>query len=201
MHCDSFLPFERAHKLLEHYGDGAPWMKHCVAVSSLATFLSGIFALKYPVHVEFIRTASLLHDIGRWRTHDPIMHGVEGYKLLSGLGHANEASICVSHIAYGLSSSEALHYGLPECEFIPQSFEEMLIPLVDFLVEHDRPVSLKRRFASLRERNRDNPFFISKLDQAERKAQALMIQLNNDFAISMEELACDFFRRNCRSHK
>jgi hypothetical protein len=42
---------------------GAPWIKHCFAVSSLATYLSNIFTSRYPVNIEFVRTAALLHDI------------------------------------------------------------------------------------------------------------------------------------------
>lgn len=199
MQYDNFLSSDEAHELLKRYSAGASWMKHCVAVSSLATFFSKIFTLKYPVNIEYLQAASLLHDIGRYKTHDPIMHGIEGYKLLSGLGHMNEAFICASHVFYGISSSEAIQYGLPKSDFVPISFEERLIPLVDFLVEHDRPVLLNKRFASLRNRNRDNALFLLKLGQAEQKANALMMQLNSEFNISMEELAGAFFDKRSNS--
>ena len=179
--------------ILDKYANGAPWTRHCFAVSSLATYLSNIFATKYPVNIEYVRTASLLHDIGRFKTHDPILHGVEGYKLLVELGHADEAFICASHILYGLTSSEAEQYGLPKRDYIPVSFEERVIPLVDFLIEHDRPVSLRRRFEDLRNRNMNNSEFISKLDNAEKKAEMLMNQLNSQFNISMEDLSVSFF--------
>ena len=187
--------YNEGSSLLEKYGNGAPWIKHCLAVSSLAAFLSNIFAWKYPVNVEFVRTAALLHDIGRYKTHDPILHGVEGYKLLMDLGYPEEAFICASHILYGIDRSEAEQYGLPENDFIPISFEERLIPLVDFLVEHDRPVPLSKRFVSLRQRNRKNAAFLSALDTAERKAGSLMNQLNNEFNISIEALSDSFFGR------
>ncbi len=187
--------YEDAYAILNRYGDGAPWTKHCVAVSSLGTCLSSIFTSRYPVNIEFVRTASLLHDIGRYKTHDPIMHGVEGYKLLAGLGYPKEAFICASHILYGLNSCEAERYGLPGNDFIPTSFEERLIPLVDFLVENDRPVLLKERFNHLRHRNRNNHEFLSGLDRAEQKAEALMDQLNSEFNISVESLSISFFRK------
>jgi len=190
----NFCSYEEAYSLLNKYGNGAPWIKHCFAVSSLATYLSNIFTSKYPINIEFIRTASLLHDIGRFKTHDPIMHGVEGYKLLAGLGYADEAFICASHILYGLNSIEAAQYGLPRNDFIPTSFEERLIPLVDFLVEHDRSVLLRERFEHLRHRNRNNNEFLSKLDKAEQKAGSLMNQLNDEFNISIEALSNSFFR-------
>jgi putative nucleotidyltransferase with HDIG domain len=189
----TFCSYEEASIILDKYANGAPWTKHCFAVSSLAMYLSNIFATKYPLNIEFVRTASLLHDIGRFKTHDPILHGVEGYKLLVELGHADEAFICASHILYGLNRSEAAQYGLPRNDFIPISFEERLIPLVDFLVEHDRPVLLRERFKHLGHRNRNNNEFLLRLEKAEQKAEALMNQLNDEFNISIEALSFSFF--------
>lgn len=190
-----FCSYEEAYAILNKYGNGAPWIKHCLAVSSLATYLSNIFATRYLVNIEFVRTAALLHDIGRFKTHHPIKHGVEGYNLLTELGYVNEAFICASHILYGLSSSEAEQYGLPRNDFIPISFEERLIPLVDFLIEHDRPVLLRERFEHLRNRNRNNYAFFLKLNEAEQKAEALMNQLNSQFNISIEALSVSFFSK------
>jgi len=191
----NFCSYEEAYSILNKYGNGAPWIKHCFAVSSLATYLANIFTSRCPINIEFIRTASLLHDIGRFKTHDPIMHGVEGYKLLAGLGYVDEAFICASHILYGINSSEAEQYGLPRNDFMPISFEERFIPLVDFLVEHDRPVLLRERFEYLRHRNRNNNEFLSRLDKAEQKAEALMNQLNSQFNISIEALSVSFFSK------
>jgi hypothetical protein len=117
------------------------------------------------------------------------LHGIEGYKLLIDLGYVNEAFVCASHVLYGLRSLQATSYGLPEQDFIPRSFEEMLIPLVDFLVEHDRAVSLDRRFQTLRLKNRLNRDFLLRLEGAEEKARTFMDQLNSEFNISMEQLA------------
>jgi len=194
MDTSNLCSYKEACSLLNEYGNGAPWIKHCFAVSSLATHLSNIFTSRYAVNIEFIQTASLLHDIGRFKTHDPIMHGVEGYKLLVGLGYADEAFICASHILYGLNSSEAEQYGLPRNDFIPTSFEERLIPLVDFLVEHDRSVLLRERFEHLRLRNRNNNEFLSRLDKAEQKAELPMNQLNDQFNISIEALSSSFLK-------
>ena len=107
---NNLISYEEAYSLLKEYGNGASWTKHCFAVSSLATYLSNIFTSRYPVNIEFVQTASLLHDIGRFKTHDPILHGVEGYKLLAELGYTDEAFICASHILYGLNAIEAEKY-------------------------------------------------------------------------------------------
>ncbi len=82
------------------------------------------------------------------------MHGVEGYRLLAGLDTQKENFVCASHILYELNSCEAGQYDLPRNDFIPLSFEDGLIPLVDFLVENDRAVLLKERFNHLRHHNR-----------------------------------------------
>lgn len=186
--CNS-LSYDEALRLLNLYGNGAPWIAHCVAVARLSGHLSAIFAHKYDIDTEFIRSASLLHDIGRYRTHDPVLHGVEGFMLLSDLGHPNEAFVCASHVLYGLEKAEASRYGLPEQDFIPVSFGERLIPLVDSLVEHDTPSTLGKRFVSLRRRYGDNRAFLEKIARAEKKARTLMEQLNDEFGISMEQLA------------
>lgn len=190
-----FFSYTEAVTLLSRCGNGAPWIKHCSAVSRVATYLSNIYATKYAINIDFIRTASLLHDIGRYKTQDPIFHGIEGYRLLVSLGYVDEAFICASHVLYGLSSAEASRYGLPEQDFIPISFEEKLIPLVDFLVEHDRAVSLDKRFESLRLRNSANKDFLMKLEQVEVKARTFMHRLNSEFNISMEEVAVKILQK------
>ena len=190
---NNFCSYEEAIDIVDKYGNGASWTKHCLAVSALATYLSNIFAVSYPVNIEFVRSAALLHDIGRYKTHHPITHGVEGFNLLATLGYPKEAFICASHILYGLNKAEAEQNGLPRKDFIPTTFEERLIPLVDFLVEHDHPVLLRARFENLRNRHRNNQTFCLKLNKAKQKAEALMNELNDKFNISIEALSSSFF--------
>lgn len=185
----NMLEYESALNILDTYSKGADWARHCVAVSQLAAHLSSIFVKKYDINIEFLRSAALLHDIGRYNTHDPILHGVEGYTLLIKLGYPREAFVCVSHVLYGLNSEEAQQYGLPEKDFVPRSFEEKLIPLVDFLIEFDKPTTLDKRFARLRRCNANNQIFISKLDKAENLAKNFRRQLNSEFDISIEKIA------------
>lgn len=183
----------KAQDVLHTYANGASWTQHCSAVANLAAYFGEIFSIKYNVDIAFLTSASLLHDIGRYRNHDPLFHGVEGYRLLSNLGFSREAYVCAAHILNGLSTKEAVHYGLPAQDFIPRSFEERLIPLVDALLESDRPTTLKKRFSSLRRRYSDNTFFISRLDKAERNVRSFMSHLNSEFDISMEHVAHDLF--------
>jgi putative nucleotidyltransferase with HDIG domain len=189
----NLLSYNEALDLLNRYGKNASWVQHCLAVSRLAAYFSETFAVKYALDPDFIRCAALLHDIGRYKTHHPVLHGVEGYKLLVDLGYPKEAFICASHVF--LNSEEALSYGLPKRDFLPSSFEEKLIPLVDFLVEHDRPTSLEERFKSLRERHNGNKDFLTRIKPIEFKTRAFMHQLNREFNLSVEEIA----RKICSS--
>jgi len=174
--------------LLAEYGKGAAWVKHCLAVAETASRLACALESRYSIDRNFLWSAALLHDIGRSVTHDPIMHGVEGYKLLLKLGHEEEAFVCASHILFGLEASEALHFGLPAHDFIPRTIEERLVPLVDLMMEGARPTPLDRRFSSLRKRYIGNSFLMARLDRAQETAMSFMIQLSEGIEESIEKI-------------
>ena len=52
------------------------------AVADSASRLGRIIKSRYAIDCHYLWSAALHHDIGRYVTHDPIMHGVEGYNLL-----------------------------------------------------------------------------------------------------------------------
>lgn len=173
-------------RLLAEYGREADWTKHCFAVADAAARVGEIVAQNRSIDCSFLWSAALLHDIGRYRTHDPLLHGAEGYKLLSMLNYEKEAYVCASHILFGLNAAEAKHLGLPACDFVPHSIEEKLVSLVDFLIEYDQPTTLDRRFSSLRERNGGNSFFASRLDRAQESARRFMKQIEEEIGKSVE---------------
>jgi uncharacterized protein (TIGR00295 family) len=172
--------------LLAEYGKGASWVKHCLAVAGSASRLGYVLESRYPIDQHYLWSAALLHDIGRCVTHDPVMHGVEGYNLLLKLGHEEEAFVCASHILFGLEASEAVQFGLPAQDFIPRTIEERLIPLVDLMIEGVQPTTLDRRFSSLRKRYAKNSFLTDRLDRAQQTAKSLMIQLSEEIGESVE---------------
>ena len=112
------LSYSDAQDLLHSYGKDAAWIRHCRAVSRVAERLAIAIGPNSPLDAEFLKVAALLHDIGRYKTHDPVMHGVEGYHLLTGLGHHREAFVCASHVFCGMPQAEAIRYGLPEQDFL-----------------------------------------------------------------------------------
>jgi len=182
------LSGQESMRLLAEYGQKAGWNKHCFAVANAAAKVGHVLAKARLIDSSFLWSAALLHDIGRYVTHDPLLHGVEGYKLLSMLGHEQEAYVCASHILFGLSAAEATQLGLPYRDFVPHTIEEKLIPLVDYLIEYDQPTTLNRRFSSLRERNGGNSFFLNRLERAHETAILFMTQFEEEIDDSVERI-------------
>jgi uncharacterized protein len=174
--------------LLAEYGKGAAWVRHCVAVADSASRLGRILQSRYAINHDYLWSAALLHDIGRCITHDPIMHGVEGYHLLMKRGREAEAFVCASHILFGLDALEATQFGLPARDFFPRTIEERIVPLVDFMIEGDQPTTLDRRFSSLRSRNVKNGFFADRLDRAQATASSFMTQISEQIGGPIEKI-------------
>jgi uncharacterized protein len=159
-----------ARKILSEYGGDAKWVNHCIAVAGLADHLAPIIGKRFDIDADFLWSAALLHDIGRHVTHDPVRHGIAGYNMMMELGHPEEAYVCASHVLFGLKADEAVQFGLPRQNFVPRNMEEMLVALIDYLIEFDKPTTLQARFLSLRSRNANNRFFFSRLERAEKAA-------------------------------
>jgi putative nucleotidyltransferase with HDIG domain len=159
-----------------------------MAVSRVAQRVAGLLPA-HAVDSRLLIVGALLHDIGRYKTQDPVLHGVEGYRLLSSLGHHREAFICASHVLCGMRSEEAAGHGLPEQDFIPCSLEEKLVPLIDGMVELDRPTSLDARCASIARRYQNNPQFLGRFKHATETARIFMREIHEDFRLSLEQIA------------
>jgi uncharacterized protein len=174
--------------LLAEYGKGAAWVRHCLAVADSAARLGQVIESRYAIDRQHLWSAALLHDIGRYKTHDPIMHGVEGYNLLLKLGHEEEAFVCASHILFGLEASEAVQFGLPARDFIPRTIEQRIVPLVDLMIEGVQPTTLDRRFSSLRKRYVENSFLMDRLARAQQTAMSFMTQISEAIGEPVEKV-------------
>ena len=182
------LSYNESIGLLVEYGKGAAWVKHCLAVADSAARIGQVIEGRYTIDRDYLWSSALLHDIGRYVTHDPIMHGVEGYNLLLKLGHEEEAFVCASHILFGLEASEAVQFGLPAHDFIPRTIEQRIVPLVDLMVEGVHPTTLDRRFSSLRKRYVENSFLMDRLDRAQQTAMSFMIQISEAIGEPVEKV-------------
>jgi len=185
------LSYDDALILLHRYGGNQVWIRHCKAVACVAARVGALMEAKYDLDVAYLKAGALLHDIGRYKTHDPIMHGVEGYRLLTTLGHHDEAFICASHVLCGLPRSEASGFGLPDQDFLPVTMEQRLVPMIDSLVEFDRPTTLEKRVLSINQRYHGNTWFLGRMEQAAAKARGLLDELNLDLGISLEQVAAE----------
>lgn len=179
---------EEARALLARHGGDAPWTQHCYAVADAAVAVGALLGDAPAVDLDSLWSVALLHDIGRYATHDPILHGVEGYNLMMRLGHPDVAFVCASHVLFGIPEDEATLFGLPALSFEPRSTKERIVPLADFLIEGTRPTTLSLRFASLRERNGGNTAFLGRLDRAQQRATAFMAQVAEETGRSIEDV-------------
>ncbi|NQU78934.1 HDIG domain-containing protein [Candidatus Woesearchaeota archaeon] len=92
-----------------------------------------------PVDKEFIRTATILHDIGRFRHppgKDDILHGIAGAEILRQEGiDERYARVCERHLGAGIPKEDIVErqLPLPEKDFVPESVEEKIITYADVL--------------------------------------------------------------------
>ncbi|MBT4714560.1 MAG: HD domain-containing protein [Candidatus Marinimicrobia bacterium] len=176
------------------YGQGLPWTRHCHAVADAAQAVGELLTDQRAIDVDSLWSVALLHDIGRYVTHDPILHGVEGYKLLMDLCHEEAAFVCASHIGFGLLAAEAAQYGLPAQDFVPRTRLERIVPLVDFLLEGEQPTTLESRFTSLRKRNTGNDSFLEMLHRAQGEATSFLAELDAEIGCSVVEVVATSVR-------
>jgi len=108
-----------------------PWViEHSIAVCKKAKEISKNF----DVDGKLIEEGALLHDIGRSKTNS-IDHGIIGAKLAIKHGFPKEiADIIERHIGSGISKEEAVHIGLGEKNYIPETIEEKIVAHADNLM-------------------------------------------------------------------
>ena len=93
--------------------------------------------------IDFIREASMLHDIGIFLTSASdigcegdqpyICHGYLGRELLDGKGFKRHALVCERHLGVGLTAEDIMQQGLPlpVRDMVPVSIEELIISYAD----------------------------------------------------------------------
>ncbi len=150
------ISYETAVWILHDCGCARNVIEHCLAVSALsvktAEKLSGV-AVDANINVELVRIGSVLHDIGRSRTH-AIDHAVVGARMAEELGlDASIVQIIKCHVGGGISRIEAKELGLPNDNYIPVTIEEKIVAHCDNLMRGMELISLDE--CILRMRSRD----------------------------------------------
>lgn len=180
------MNFEKSIDLLFEYSGNEDWFYHCVAVSKTALELVGSSSnFEQKLDLNFIAAGAVLHDIGRYRTHHPILHGVAGYYLLNKKGFKRLSYVCAAHILCGMDSNIAESYGLPARDFYPETLEEKIITISDLLCEGDSMVALEKRFNSLKNRYRKNRDFYPFLKDAEKRANLIKNEIEKKLKIKI----------------
>jgi tRNA (cytidine56-2'-O)-methyltransferase len=136
---DTLPDNETCIEILRKAGCDEKVVEHCIAVNRLAVRIARLcFA-----DVELVNVASLLHDIGRSKSHG-IHHGIEGARILKEQGLPNEVVLIVEkHIGAGLDMEEVKRLGLPDGDYMPRTLEEKIVCHADSLISHDRKITLK----------------------------------------------------------
>ncbi len=102
--------------------------------------------VKAKVDLNLIEIGSILHDIGRTKTHG-FNHALIGGKILREGGFSEKlAKICETHILGGLDKEDARNFGLPEKDYLPNSLEEKIVCLADKYIAGTKEVSINERF-------------------------------------------------------
>ncbi len=152
------ISYETAVRILHDCGCAQNVIEHCLAVSALsvrtAEKLSGSGVdVDANVNVELVRIGSVLHDMGRSRTH-AIDHAVVGAKMAEELGlDARIVQIIKCHIGGGISRTEAKELGLPNENYIPVTIEEKIVAHCDNIMRGTERISLDECILRMRLRN------------------------------------------------
>ncbi|MEK6656731.1 MAG: TIGR00295 family protein [Nitrospirota bacterium] len=141
---------EKEISLLKDIGCPDKVIEHVIAVAIAA--LSIADEVKISVDKELIRLGSLLHDIGRAKSHG-IDHAVVGAEMAAELGMDEWiVRIIERHIGAGIPADEARAMGLPYKDYLPISPEEKIVAHADNLLIGSRITSFEeslQRFKKL----------------------------------------------------
>ncbi len=131
----SYIPSpDKCIDLLKNAGCSKKVINHCISVRDIAVKI----AKKASANVELVEAGSLLHDIGRSKTHG-IHHAIEGVKIAKQLGlDKSVIGIIECHIGAGILRNDAKQLGLPIKDFLPTSLEEKIVCHADNLVNANK---------------------------------------------------------------
>ncbi len=111
-------------------------LRHSQAVKSLALKIAGRQTGK-KIDKQLLRTAALLHDIGRFKCppwKNSAFHGLEGARILRKEKLPRHARVAETHLGSGITKREAKKLGLPAKNYLPRTIEEKIICHADSLI-------------------------------------------------------------------
>jgi uncharacterized protein (TIGR00295 family) len=125
--------------ILQESGCDEQVIKHSLAVNELAVKI----AKRCRADVDLVEVGSLLHDLGRCRSHK-IDHAVKGAEMADEKKlPSSVVKIIERHIGGGIDKSEAKSLGLPVKDYTPQTLEEKIVSHADNLIAGTRRTNVK----------------------------------------------------------
>ena len=148
------ISYETAIKILSDSGCAQNVIEHCEAVSLLSVSTAQkLLASGIIVDVELVRIGSVLHDIGRARTH-AVDHAAVGAVMAQELDLDDRiVNIIKCHIGGGISRVEARELGLPDDDYIPTTIEERIVAHCDNLMRGIERITVDECILRMQSRN------------------------------------------------
>jgi len=149
----SYPSSEDCFRIMREEGLPAVVVRHVCVVNKVALTI----ARHCGADLDLVNAASLLHDIGRSRTHG-LSHVSEGVRIARERELPEDLVLCIGrHISSGFTAQEALELGLPEGDYMPLTLEDKVVSFADNLVS-DRSI---KTVANAAERMRNKGYEMS----------------------------------------
>ncbi len=177
---EGWIPDEKeALRILVDVGTPPAVISHCLAAMEFSKDLLARVSKNVKIDERLLLVGSLLHDVGRSRSHG-IDHGVIGGELLRGLGVDERlAKVAERHIGAGLDEEDASRLGLPPKRYVPETLEEKIITHIDNMLADSERVPLSTFLERMRKRG---------LEKVARRALDIQMELETLLDIKFDEL-------------
>ncbi len=166
---------EEAIAFIKELGGDEGLIRHSLRVCDIALQLAERLKAKdIDVDTELVRIGSLLHDVGRTKSHGT-EHGILGGKILRERGLDDRiALIAERHIGGGISEDEAKELGLPHGEYMPKTLEEKIVCYADKLAVPEGRTSFEEALKPYIEELGPNHKAIERLRRLHEEIQRLL---------------------------
>jgi uncharacterized protein len=130
---------EQALQLLRENQCSEKVINHCKAVTELALETANVLEERgFKIDFALVEVGSLLHDIGRSKTHT-VHHAVVGAEIAKSAGLPDSVvSIIKRHVGGGITAREAEKLGWPKDVYVPITLEEKVVSYADKLIENSK---------------------------------------------------------------
>jgi uncharacterized protein len=137
-------------KYLRLAGCSESVIDHSVAVTEKALEIAD--NVNVEVDRDLVKRGALHHDIGRSRSHD-LDHFIVGAAIATELGMKDEiVRIIERHLGAGVPKEEAVIFGFPPKDYLPETYEEIIVSYADNLTHHVTHVSFEEAFSKFKTR-------------------------------------------------